>query len=318
MKIDLSYPTLRESLIPVLGTPVRGKVRDVYRIGGNRLLLVATDRISVYDVVFGQCVPSKGYALTQSAIKGFELLKDISPSHFIASPDPNVTIVLEAEKVYPIEAIVRGTLSGSGWSSYQETGMKCGIKLPPSMRENELLKEPIFTATTKAPPGQHDEDLTFDQVVGLIGWSAAEYVRDKSIKCYKKGVEEARKHGGLIADTKFEWGVIRGFGISLLDEALTHDSSRYVRLDDWEQAVRDGRRPKWHDKQVVRDYARDQGFDGTGTPPHIPDDIIEKDIAALNGSYELLVGEELPGPPGPPSDERIIRNLQEAGYLQDR
>ena len=170
MRIDVNYPTLKETDITVLGlgNPERGKVRDIYDIGNGRLCIVTTDRISTHDVVYKQCIPNKGFALTQTAVEAFKLLEQHEiPSHVIDSPDPNVMIVSRAE-VYPVEAVVRGVLTGSGWRSYEKTGQVCGIELPKGLKKNQMLDKPIFTPATKARTG-HDENIIFEQVVELIG-----------------------------------------------------------------------------------------------------------------------------------------------------
>lgn len=314
MAVDLSYPTLRESNIAALGNPERGKVRDVYDMGGGLLCIVATDRISTHDVVYGQCIPNKGFALTQTAIEAFGFLENGGiPSHLVASPDPNVMIVKRAE-VYPVEAVVRGIITGSAWKAYTETGQICGIKLPKGLRKNQMLDEPLFTPTTKAKTG-HDKALTFDELVKLIGDVAYE-IRRFSVRAYRIGAEKAAKHGGLLADTKFEWGEIPDIGLGLVDEALTHDSSRYVGVEDLGQALEEGRDPNWFDKQVVRDYAERVGFKGEGPAPHLPDEIILADISAVGMAYRLLTGRELEVPDEPPSDSRITINLEKDGWFE--
>jgi phosphoribosylaminoimidazole-succinocarboxamide synthase len=305
------YSALRETNIPGLGTPTRGKVRDVYDMG-DLLVLVATDRISTHDCVYDQCVPGKGHALTQSATEGFKLIN--TPSHFISSPDPNVMVVRKA-RVYPVEAVVRRVLTGSGWRSYEATGEVCGIKLPKYLRKNHMLDEPIFTPTTKASTG-HDKPITFDEMADSIGRELACRIRDSSLRVFKIGYDTVRRNGGVLADTKFELADIPGLGLVFADEIFTHDSSRFIEANEYENAFNEGRDPKWLDKQVVRDYAESQGFKGEGKPPHLPDEIIEKDMAALGGAYRFLTGRELSPPAEPLSEERIVRNLKSAGIIK--
>lgn len=308
----MNYPALKESNISGLGAPRRGKVRDIYDLGDN-LCIVTTDRISTHDVVYEQCIPNKGFALTQTAVKAFELLNEKGiPSHMIISPDPNTMIVWKV-KVYPVEAVVRGILTGGGWKSYERTGEVCGVKLPRGLKKNCMLDEPIFTPTTKAETG-HDEPVTFERLLDVIGPVAHE-IRRLSIEAYKIGLEQARENGGILADTKFEYGSKDG-DLVLADEALTHDSSRWVDIRDWEQAFQEVRDPHWLDKQVVRDYAESVGFTGQGEAPHLPDEIIRADISALGGAYLFLTGHELGDPPKPPTNERIARNLIKAGWIE--
>ncbi len=313
--IDASYPTMKESNILRLGNPKRRKVRDIYDIGDGNICLVTTDRISTHDVVYRQCIPHKGYILTQTSVKAFELLENKGiHTHFIFCPDPNTMIVKKAE-LFPVEAVVRGIITGSAWRSYQATGEVCGIKLPKGLKKNQMLDEPIFTPATKAEHGLHDENISFERLCELIGTDKAEYLRKRSIDAYKVGFEEAKKHGGLLADTKFEWGDDDG-DIIIVDEAFTHDSSRYVEMQDWEQAMEEGRDPKWVDKQVVRDYAEGQGFHGEGDAPALPEDIVRADIAACAGAFTMLTGKGIGPPEEPPSDSRIENNLIKYGFLK--
>lgn len=252
-------------------------------------------------------------------MEAFTLLSDIAPSHFQTSPDPNAMVVIRAE-VYPVEAIVRGVLTGSAWRAYEASGEVCGIKLPKGMKKNQMLDKPIFTPTTKARTG-HDENITFKQMVEMLGPVAHE-IKDLSLEAYARGLDKAMFNDGILVDTKFEWGYVpagqhRLEPTMLVDEALTHDSSRFVGMDEYEQAFEEGRDPHWLDKQIIRDFAEAQSFKGDEgqLPPHLPDEIILADINALGGAFRFLTGRDLGEPDEPPTNERIERNLRKAGII---
>ncbi len=262
----------------------RGKVRDIYKVGGY-LLIVATDRLSAFDVVLPTPIPGKGRILTQMSLFWFEKLKDLVPNHlvqadvtqfpeelkpFSKSLDGRSMLVKEA-KPLPIECIVRGYIAGSGWKDYFRTGSVCGIKLPEGMLESQQLPDAIFTPSTKADVGSHDENISFEQVRKLLGKDFAEKARDISIRLYKTAADYARERGVIIADTKFELG-ISGGKLILIDEVLTPDSSRFWPAEDYSS----GRSQPSFDKQFVRDYLESISWDKKPPGPDLPADIAEK------------------------------------------
>jgi phosphoribosylaminoimidazole-succinocarboxamide synthase len=262
----------------------RGKVRDIYKVGGC-LLIVATDRLSAFDVVLPTPIPGKGCILTQMSLFWFEKLKDLVPNHlvqadvtkfpeelkpFAKSLDGRSMLVKEA-KPLPVECIVRGYIAGSGWKDYLRTGSVCGIKLPDGMLESQQLPDAMFTPSTKADIGSHDENISFEQVRKLLGKGVAEKARDISIRLYKIAADYARERGVIIADTKFELG-ISGGELILIDEVLTPDSSRFWPAEDYSP----GRSQPSFDKQFVRDYLESISWDKKPPGPEIPPDIAEK------------------------------------------
>lgn len=313
MDIDPKYPTLKESDIKGLKLIEKGKVRDIYQPSDKELLLVTTDRISTHDVVYNQCIPHKGFGLTQTTIYAFDKTGNIVENHFISSPDPNVMMVRKGE-VYPIEVIVRGILTGSAWKKYQKGEDVCGIKIPEGMEKNQAFDKPIVTPTTKARVG-HDENITHAQARELIGPVWDEIAR-LAIKLFERGNYMAAGSGGMLADTKFEFGKVPGYtDIMLSDEILNHDSSRFLLIEDWENCLKEGVDPDWIDKQPVRNYAEESGFTGDSAAPELPDNIITGASSRVLGVYNLLSGKELKVPQEPPTDERIIKNLKNAGIL---
>ena len=262
----------------------RGKVRDIYKVGGC-LLIVATDRLSAFDVVLPTPIPGKGCILTQMSLFWYEKLKDLVPNHlvqadvtqfpeelkpFSKSLEGRSMLVKEA-KPLPVECIVRGYIAGSGWKDYLRTGSVCGIKLPEGMLESQQLPDAIFTPSTKADVGSHDENLSFEQVRKLLGKDVAEKARDISIRLYKIAADYARERGVIIADTKFELGISDG-ELILIDEVLTPDSSRFWPAEDYSP----GRSQPSFDKQFVRDYLESISWDKKPPGPDLPADIIEK------------------------------------------
>jgi phosphoribosylaminoimidazole-succinocarboxamide synthase len=262
----------------------RGKVRDIYKVGGY-LLIVATDRLSAFDVVLPTPIPGKGRILTQMSLFWFEKLKDLVPIHLVQadvtkfpeelkpyanSLDGRSMLVKEA-KPLPVECIVRGYIAGSGWKDYLRTGSLCGIKLPEGMLESQQLPEAIFTPSTKADAGSHDENISFEQVRKLLGKDVAEKARDISIRIYKIAADYARERGVIIADTKFELGLSDG-ELMLIDEVLTPDSSRFWPAEDYSP----GRSQPSFDKQFVRDYLESISWDKKPPGPDLPPDIAEK------------------------------------------
>ncbi|MCS7281085.1 MAG: phosphoribosylaminoimidazolesuccinocarboxamide synthase [Desulfobacterota bacterium] len=285
---------------PDIPLKTRGKVRDIYDFG-DRLLIVATDRISAFDVVMPNPVPDKGKVLTQLSRFWFDFVKDIVPNHMISVdvedfPDvcKKYRDVLEGRsmlvfkaKPIPVECIVRGYISGSAWEEYKKKKEVCGIKLPDGLVESSKLDEPIFTPTTKAEVG-HDENLTFDEVRRMVGDELAKKIRDISIEVYKKAREYAEKRGIIIADTKMEFGLKDG-ELILIDELLTPDSSRFWPMDEYKP----GGPQKSFDKQFLRDYLTSIGWNKTPPAPWLPDEIVEKTRIRYLEAYERLVGKKL-------------------------
>jgi phosphoribosylaminoimidazole-succinocarboxamide synthase len=262
----------------------RGKVRDIYDLG-NQLLLVASDRISAFDVILPTLIPEKGKILTALSVYWFNVMKDIVPHHLIttnvdefpAACQPHRaklegrTMLVKKSTPAPVECIVRGFISGSGWKEYQQTGAVCGIPLPRGLMEASRLDQPIFTPSTKAPVGQHDINITFDQMVKKIGKKKAEKIRDATVAIYSRAREMAEKKGIIIADTKLEFGV-EGDDIILIDELLTPDSSRFWPVDGY----RPGKTPDSYDKQYVRDYLLNLPWDMKTPPPVLPPEVVKK------------------------------------------
>jgi len=276
----------------------QGKVRDIYEAGED-LLLVATDRISAFDVVLPTPIPDKGRVLTGLSLYWFERTKDIIPNHVLTAdarsfPEPyaaeaaelagRATLVRRAE-VIPVECVARGYITGSGWKDYQKTGAVCGIALPDGLVESERLPEPIFTPTTKAATG-HDEPLTFDQTAELIGKGLAERVKELTLSLYEFGAAHALERGIILADTKFEFGFAGG-EVILIDEVLTPDSSRFWPTDTYEA----GHGQPSFDKQYVRDWLDASGWDHEPPPPELPDDVVEQTAARYREAYERITGE---------------------------
>jgi phosphoribosylaminoimidazole-succinocarboxamide synthase len=270
-----------------------GKVREIYE-DGDELIMVASDRISVYDVILPSEIPDKGKVLTQMSLFWFELTGDIVPNHFISEDVPSEAagrgMRVRKLDMYPIECVVRGYLSGSGWREYKETGEICGIPLPGGMRESEKLREPIFTPATKAELGEHDENIDFERAVEIIGdRHLMEELRRISIEIYRRAADHAAERGVIVADTKFEFGSSPGAEIVLGDEVLTPDSSRFWPLDDYEP----GRSQASFDKQYVRDYSDSIGWDHTPPGPELPDEVVENTRAKYIEAYERITGRKL-------------------------
>ena len=274
--------TVHESNITSLPLIARGKVRDIYRVDADKLLLVASDRLSAFDVILPDPIPGKGEVLTQVSNAWFARMADILPNHLTGiAPEQVVTVeeaqavrdravVVRALKPLPVEAIVRGYLIGSGWKDYQATGSVCGIALPAGLRQAAELPEPIFTPSTKAEVGGHDENITFETVAELIGPALAAEVRDAALAIYARAQAFAHERGIIIADTKFEFGLDDAGKLHLIDEVLTPDSSRFWPADDY----RTGMSPPSFDKQFVRDYLETLAWDKTPPGPHLPQDIL--------------------------------------------
>jgi len=273
----------------------RGKVRDIYDLG-EYLLLVATDRISAFDVVLPNGIPEKGRVLTQISLYWFQQIEDIIPNHIVATrvkdfPEKvhKYADILEersmlVKKVHPmpVECVVRGYLSGSGWKEYKKSGTICGISLPEGLVESSRLNEPLFTPSTKAEEG-HDSNISFDEVSKKVGQEMADKLKDVSIKVYSKARDIAEKKGIIIADTKFEFGLFNG-NLILIDELLTPDSSRFWSIRDYTP----GRSQDSYDKQVVRDYLLTLKWDQTYPGPMLPDEIVKKTVARYKEILKIL------------------------------
>jgi len=281
----------------------RGKVRDIYDLG-DRLLIIATDRISAFDVVMPNPIPDKGRVLTQLSKFWFDLTKKIVPNHVISIeledfPEEcrayqelmrdRSMLVVKTDPL-PIECVVRGYLSGSGWEEYKKTGEVCGISLPKGLVESEKLDEPIFTPATKAEIGLHDENITFEKVEEIVGKELAERLKSISLAVYKMARNFAEQKGILIADTKMEFGIKDG-KLLLIDELLTPDSSRFWPKDDY----RTGGPQKSFDKQFLRDYLLSIKWDKNPPAPELPDEIVQKTRGKYLEAYERLVGKQLTG-----------------------
>ncbi|MCM2316164.1 MAG: phosphoribosylaminoimidazolesuccinocarboxamide synthase [Thermoanaerobaculia bacterium] len=276
----------------------RGKVRDVYDLG-DALLLVATDRISAFDVVLSPGIAGKGVVLTQISNFWFRRFPDIT-NHLIATeladfPDAlrghgelrGRAVVAKKCEVVPVECVARGYLAGSGWKEYRENGAVCGVALPAGLRQASKLPEPIFTPATKADEG-HDENIPFERMCDLVGSGLASQLRDLTLRIYSEAAAYARERGVIIADTKFEFGILDG-KIVWIDEALTPDSSRF-----WPEAgYREGANPPSFDKQFVRDWLESTGWDKTPPAPELPADVVTKTLGKYVEAYRLLTGSEL-------------------------
>jgi len=295
-------PVITQTNLPGLKLINRGKVRDIYDFGES-LLIVATDRISAFDVVMNEGVPYKGKVLTQISDFWFEQTKDIVPSHIISSIvydfplecKPYWTVLsdrsmfVKKTKPLPVECIIRGYLSGSGWNEYKKNTIVCGIQLPDGLVESSKLPAPIFTPTTKEEVGKHDENISFEQMCSMIGRELANKVRDISIKIYQRGAHLAEKKGIIIADTKMEFGMNENGELTLIDELLTPDSSRF-----WPKSkYKPGRGQESYDKQYVRDYLLSINFNKKPPAPKLPDEIILKTSALYLEALKQLSGRTL-------------------------
>jgi len=292
----MSTSVVRETSLP--GLPVRrGKVRDIYDLG-DQLLLVSTDRISAFDFILPTGIPQKGQVLTQIAAFWFDLLKE--PNHLITTDVEKMDLpegvdreqlagrstLCRKTEVVPIECVVRGYLAGSGWKEYQQNGTVCGIELPEGLTESSQLPEPIFTPATKAEQGDHDENISFERMVDIVGREVAEELRSRSLDVFNRGSQYARERGIIIADTKFEFGRL-GDELILIDEVLTPDSSRFWPADQYEP----GHGQPSFDKQFVRDWLLASDWDRQSPPPPLPDDVVAKTREKYIEAYERLTRE---------------------------
>ena len=271
--------------LPLVG---KGKVRDLYAVGDSQLLMVQSDRISAFDVIMREPIPDKGKVLTRMSLQWMNMLSDSVRTHLIAPPPPLESIVAKDEveliqgraiivrrlKPLPVEAVARGYLIGSGWRDYKKSGEVCGVKLPDGLRLADKLPHPIFTPATKAAPGSHDENISFNEVCKLAGDSVAEKIREATLRLYNRAAAFALQRGIIIADTKFEFAIDKG-ELILIDEALTPDSSRFWPVESY----RPGESPPSFDKQFLRDWLETQEWNKRPPPPPLPTDIINKTAA---------------------------------------
>ena len=292
---------LHTSALTSLPLLARGKVRDNYAVGDDRILMVASDRISAFDVIMGEAIPGKGELLTQMALFWFGKLGHICPNHLtgeapegVVSPDEVAQVrgrsmLVKRLKPIPVEAVVRGYLAGSGWQEYQQSQSVCGVPLPKGLKNASKLPDPIFTPAAKAAVGDHDENITFDQVVETVGRGLAEKIRTLSIALYETARDVAAAKGIIIADTKFEFGLDLHGNLVLMDEVLTPDSSRYWPADSYQEGVN----PPSYDKQFLRDWletAQVQGKPWSKSPPapHLPQEVIAQTAAKYQEAWERL------------------------------
>ncbi|MCY4155906.1 MAG: phosphoribosylaminoimidazolesuccinocarboxamide synthase [Gammaproteobacteria bacterium] len=291
--------TVSYTEIPGLEAIGCGKVRDLYAVGEDRLLLVASDRISAFDVVLPDSIPGKGAVLTGLSRYWFANTGHIVPNALLDTPVDAVTdglgpneladlasraVLMERVRALPIEAVVRGYLIGSGWKDYQANGEVCGIRLPQGLRLAERLPEPIFTPATKAAPGEHDENIGIDQAAALVGRELAERVRDISLALFAYGAEHAARRGIIVADTKFEFGINAAGQLVLIDEVLTPDSSRFWPAANYQVGVS----PPSYDKQYVRDYLNSVSWNHQPPAPRLPEDVIARTAEKYNAALALL------------------------------
>ena len=293
--------TLYESSLKSLPRVGKGKVRDIYAVDGDRMLILVSDRLSAFDVVLADPIPDKGRVLTEMANFWFGKLAHVVPNHLTGIDPESIvrgedekaqvrgrSIVVKKLKPLPVEAVVRGYIIGSGWKDYQKTGAICGIPLPKGLQQAQQLPEPIFTPATKAAAG-HDENISFERMCEVVGRPLAEKIRDVSIRLYKEASRHAATRGILIADTKFEFGTDEKENLVLIDEALTADSSRFWPADQY----RAGISPPSFDKQYVRDYLETLAWDKTPPAPRLPPEVIAKTSAKYREALERLTGKGL-------------------------
>ena len=294
-------PALLQSTLHSLPLLARGKVRDNYAVGDDRLLMIASDRLSAFDVVMNEPIPGKGELLTRMALFWFARLAHIVPNHLTGDDPESVVAADEVAQVrgramlvkrltpLPVEAVVRGYLAGSGWTQYQASGEVCGVELPPGLKNASKLPEPIFTPATKAEMGEHDENIVFSRMAQLVDATLAERIREVSIRLYREAAAFALTKGIIIADTKFEFGLDRNGTLTLMDEVLTPDSSRYWPLESY----REGDNPPSYDKQFVRDWLERVRVDGApwnkrAPAPALPPEVIEKTAAKYREALTRL------------------------------
>ncbi len=296
---------LHTSALTSLPLLARGKVRDNYAVGDDRILMVASDRLSAFDVIMGEPIPGKGELLTQMALFWFDKLGHIVPNHLTGEDPESVVTPAEAPQVrgrsmlvqrlqpIPVEAVVRGYLAGSGWKEYQASRSVCGVPLPEGLTNASRLPQPIYTPAAKAAVGEHDENITFERTVEMVGIDLATRIRDISIALYEAAAAIALEKGMIIADTKFEFGLTPGGELVLMDEVLTPDSSRYWPVEGYEAALAAGENPSSYDKQFVRDWLEQaqvggKPWDKTAPAPRLPREVVEKTAAKYREALERL------------------------------
>ncbi|MDO5626534.1 MAG: phosphoribosylaminoimidazolesuccinocarboxamide synthase [Pseudomonadota bacterium] len=299
----MTATALHTSTLTSLPLLARGKVRDNYAVGAERILMVASDRISAFDVVMDDPIPGKGALLTQMALWWFEQLKDIVPNHLTGDAPESAVAPAEAAQVagrsmlvkrlapIPVEAVVRGYLAGSGWKEYQDSQSVCGVPLPAGLQNASKLPQPIYTPAAKAAVGEHDENITFERTVEMIGPELAARIRDVSIALYERAAAIALQKGIIIADTKFEFGLDGDGTLVLMDEVLTPDSSRYWPADSYQE----GSNPPSFDKQFLRDWLEQAQVNGqpwgkTTPAPKLPDEVIAQTAAKYREAMQQLMG----------------------------
>jgi phosphoribosylaminoimidazole-succinocarboxamide synthase len=301
MSSKLLDPVLLQTDFPDIPLHASGKVRDVYQLDNERLLFVATDRISAFDYVLATGIPHKGRVLTQMSLFWFDFLSDIVPSHLITAdvssyPQPlqkyadqlqGRSMLVHRAQMFPVECVVRGYISGSAWKEYKASGKVCGIELPKNLQESDAFPEPIFTPSTKAVSG-HDENISFDKMCEMVGNEVASALRDLTLRVYKKAADYARKRGIIIADTKFEFGRTAQ-GITLADEVLTPDSSRFWPADKYAP----GRSQESFDKQYVRDYLEEIRWNKQPPAPALPVEVAQRTSEKYLDAYFQITGHKL-------------------------
>ncbi len=297
----MSQP-LYESSIKSLPKIASGKVRDIYAVGSDKMLIVTSDRLSAFDVVLGDPIPEKGRVLTEMADFWFAKLAHLVPNHLTGIDPESVvsgddekaqvrgrSIVVKKLKPLPVEAVVRGYIIGSGWKDYQQTGAVCGIQLPKGLQQAAKLAEPIFTPATKAEMGEHDENISFAQMAKLVGEDMAKKVRDVSLRLYKEAADFAATRGIIIADTKFEFGLDEKGNLVLIDEVLTADSSRFWPASEYKVGIS----PPSFDKQFVRDYLETLTWNKKAPAPGLPAEVLAKTSQKYQEALERLTGKKL-------------------------
>jgi phosphoribosylaminoimidazole-succinocarboxamide synthase len=301
MTTETLDPVLLQTDFPELELFASGKVRDVYQVGSDHLLFVATDRISAFDYVLATGIPHKGRVLTQISLFWFDFLQDVVPNHVVTADVARYpaevqkyadqlrgrSMLVRRADMFPVECVVRGYLSGSGWKEYRATGSVCGIQLPSGLRESDELPEPIFTPATKATTG-HDENISFEQMIKLVDPRDARQLRDLSLDIYRRAAAHARQKGIIIADTKFEFGRTAA-GITIADEVLTPDSSRFWPADKYSP----GMSQQSYDKQYVRDYLEEIRWNKQPPAPALPAEVARKTSDKYVEAYRRLTGREL-------------------------
>ena len=301
MSPNLLETVLLRSELPDLKLHASGKVRDVYLLGSDQLLFIASDRISAFDYVLASGIPHKGQVLTQISLFWFDFLKDIVPSHLVTADVARYpaelqkyadqlrgrSMIVARADMFPVECVVRGYISGSAWKEYKATGSVCGINLPKGLRESDQLPEPIFTPATKATTG-HDENISFDAMAQILGGEVSEQLRDLTLSIYKKASEYSRQRGIILADTKFEFGRTPK-GITLADEVLTPDSSRFWPADKYQP----GAAQESFDKQYVRDYLEQIRWNKQPPAPALPPEVVRKTSEKYLDAYQQLTGRKL-------------------------